>query len=102
MKRNFVPLLLAILLLSPAAPTLAQTTTHTAETANNTSACSGVGLPGAYCQGAFTGVSSSASGTYDPAPANVSDVSLRQLLYSGSPTKVYAALMPWFTVCHSS
>jgi hypothetical protein len=103
MKRNIVPFLLSIIaLLAPAALVLAQTTTHTVETANNTSACSGVGLPGAYCQGAFIGVSSSASGTYDPAPANVSDVSLRQLLYSGSTTKVYAALMPWFTACLSS
>ncbi|HEY2295383.1 MAG TPA: hypothetical protein VGM86_32170 [Thermoanaerobaculia bacterium] len=102
MKRDFIPLLFAITLLYPVTPTLAQTTTHTAETANNTSACSGVGLPGAYCKGAFTGVSSSASGTYDPAPANVSDVPLRQLLYSGGTTKVYAAFMPWFTVCHNS
>ena len=101
MKREFV-LLLSLSLFTLAGPGLAQPTTHTAETANNTSACSGIGLPGAYCQGAFTGVSSSASGTYDPAPANVSDVALRQLLYPGSTTKVYAALMPWFTVCHSN
>src|SRR5436305_118201 len=103
MKRHLVPVCLSFSILALAAsPGRTQTTTHTAETANNTSACSGVALPGSYCQGALSGASSSASGTYGPAPGNVSNLPLRQLLYAGSTTKVYAALMPWFTVCHNS
>ena len=104
MRQHTLALALLIISLQPLAPlsSQAQTTTHTAETSNNTSACNGVSAPGSYCQGAFAGVSSTASGTYDPPPANVSGLPLRQLLYSGNTTKFYAAMMPWFTVCDAS
>src|SRR5436305_3805572 len=102
MKHPLTLPFLSLALALTALPGRAQTTTHTAETANNTSACSGAGAPGAYCQGSFAGVSSTASGTYDPQPDHVSNLPQRQLLYSGNTTKVYAAMMPWFTVCHTS
>jgi PKD domain len=56
------------------------TTTLSIETGNNTSA-----------SGSFTTQNNGNS-----RPANVSKVSLRTLLYSGSTAKIYAHLMPWF------
>ncbi|HZF10567.1 MAG TPA: hypothetical protein VFE33_17415 [Thermoanaerobaculia bacterium] len=97
----FSALLLSLLIL-PILPAYAQSTTHTAETANNTSACSGVGLPDAHCQGPFGPMVStqSESGTYEPKPGHVSPLSIHQLLYPGSTTKIFATFQPWFTVCH--
>jgi hypothetical protein len=96
MKRTWIPLVLTLSLLA-SYPLVAQTTNLTQETTNNTSACSGVALPGRYCEGEFTGMSSSKSGTYEPRPGNVSNVPLDRLLYPGNTTKMYAHLVPWFT-----
>ncbi len=82
---------LAILFLS--APALAQTTTLSAETANNTSACSSVN---GYCQGVFTGMTDSASGTFNAAPGNTSLQDMHVLEYSGATTAIYAHFLPWF------
>ena len=57
-----------------------QTTTLSAETANNTSASS-----------SFTALSNG-----DAAPGNVSKLPTANLLYSGATTAVYAHFMPWF------
>lgn len=70
-------------------------TTLSAETSNNTSACSAVGTP-SYCNGAFTGMSSSSSGSYNAAPGNVSDVDIHDALYPGTTTLVVAHYQPWF------
>jgi hypothetical protein len=101
MPRSTLTLLL-VLVAATTPSGLAQTTTHTAETANNTSACSGVGLPDAHCKGPFAGMSSTASGTYERPPGHVSPLSVHQLLYSGNTTKIFAAYEPWFTVCHTT
>ncbi len=55
-------------------------TTLSAATSNNTSASS-----------AFTGTSNG-----NIAPGNVSQVSLREVLYSGANTKIYVHVMPWW------
>jgi hypothetical protein len=85
-----------------AVPAMTQTATHTAETDNNTSACDGVGAPGAYCKGAFVGLTSAASGTYVPPPGHISDVPLRNALYAGSTTKLFIHYQPFFSVCNTS
>lgn len=56
------------------------TTTLTAETANNTSASS-----------TFSAQTNGNAGA-----GNVSKLSIRQLLYAGSTTKIYAHVVPWF------
>jgi len=56
------------------------TTTLTAETANNTSGAD-----------SFTTQSNG-----NPAPANISKLPVRRLLYPGASTKIYAHFMPWF------
>jgi PKD repeat protein len=60
--------------------TITPTTTLSAETANNTSASS----------------SFKSQSNGNAAAGNVSKLSIRTLLYPGSTTKVYAAVMPWF------
>jgi hypothetical protein len=90
------------LILNSFSPAFAQTTTHTAATANNTSACDGIALPGSYCSGPFNGLSSSTSGTYVPAPGHISNVPIRNALYAGSTTKLFVHLEPWFQVCHTT
>jgi hypothetical protein len=99
MKRICVCLASFVLAASLAA---GQTTSYSAETANNTAACSADTSHSSYCQGAFIGMSASGVGTYHPAPWHVSDVPLRSALYPGSTTKVYAHLMPWFTICSAT
>lgn len=101
MEKPLVPALSLCLLLA-AIPAVAQTTTHTAQTDNNTAACDGVGSPGAYCKGAFNGLSSAASGTYVPAPGHISDVPLRNALYPGATTKLFVHFQPWFAVCNTT
>ncbi len=84
----------ALLALSAAAP--AQTTnTLAAQTANTTAACAAAGSP-SYCQGGFSGLNDSTSGTYDPAPGNVSDLDVHSLLAQGGNMQVYAYFEPWF------
>jgi PKD repeat protein len=60
--------------------TITPTTTLSAETANNTSA-----------SGTFHAQTNGNAGT-----GNVSKSSIRNLLYPGSTTRIYAAVMPWF------
>jgi PKD repeat protein len=60
--------------------TIVPTTTLKAETSNNTSAST-----------TFSGQTNGNAG-----PGNVSKSSIRNLLYPGSTTKIYAAVMPWF------
>ncbi|HYG98800.1 MAG TPA: hypothetical protein VD837_06680 [Terriglobales bacterium] len=74
---------------------LAQTTTLSKETSNNTAACSAGANP-SHCQAAFTPMTSSASGTFNPAPGNVSNEDVHQLLYPGATTKIFTYLQPWF------
>jgi PKD domain len=64
----------------PAAARLNITTTLAAETANNTSAANG-----------FSG-----QGNGNAAAGNVSKAPIRQLLYAGSTTRVFASWLPWF------
>ncbi len=81
--RFFVIAMGSILLLSLSAAaqlSIVPTTTLTAETANNTSASS-----------AFKAQTNGNAGA-----GNVSKLPLRNLLYPGSTTKIYAGLMPWF------
>jgi len=65
---------------SPSGSTAAVPATVAAATANNTSASS-----------SFAGTSNG-----NVAPGNVSKVSFRDLLYSGSNTKIYVHIMPWW------
>lgn len=73
----------------------AQTTSYSAETSNNTAACSAAGTP-SYCQAGFTAMSDSASGVYNPVPGNVSTEDVHSLFYSGNTTRVFAYFQPWF------
>jgi hypothetical protein len=100
MKPIATILLLSLLCFAPCLAS--QATTHTAQTDDNTSACDGVGSPGAWCKGAFNGLRDAANGTYVPVPGHVSDVPLRNALYPGSTTRLFVHLQPWFTVCHTS
>ena len=68
-------------------------TTLTGETSNNTSACSAAS---GYCQGAFTGMSDSTSGTYNAVPGPVSHADMHTLEYSSATTALYVHFMPWF------
>jgi hypothetical protein len=111
MRRNIVrlPILLCLLIAAAALPGRSFASTYPEETGNNTSSCDGSGSPGTHCRGAFTGMSSAASGTYNPAPGHVSPLPIRQYTYPGSTTRIYAAFMPWFTLktrtgsyCHPS
>ena len=61
----------SLLVLTAATLTAQTTTTLSSETSNNTAACSAAGSP-SYCQAGFTAMTDSASGTFNPAPANVS------------------------------
>lgn len=71
------------------------TTTLSQQTSNNTAACAAAGSP-AYCQAGFSGLSDSTSGTYDPAPQNVSNADIHTLLYAGNSSKVFTYFEPWF------
>lgn len=73
----------------------AQTTTLNKETSNNTAACSAAGSP-SYCQGGFTGMTDSATGTFNPAPGNVSNEDIHELLYQGATTRIFSYFQPWF------
>src|SRR5436309_15168193 len=84
-----IAILVVLPILLSFSPAFAQTTTHTAATANNTAACDGIASPGAYCSGPFSGLSSSTSGTYVPAPGHISNVPIRNALYAGSTTKLF-------------
>ncbi len=68
-------------------------TTLTGETSNNTSACSAAS---GYCQGAFTGMSDSTSGTYNAPPGNVSHADMHAIEYSSATTALFVHFMPWF------
>jgi hypothetical protein len=92
MRATFVFLLLAATI---ATTCLAQTTSLSSLTSNNTAACS-TSAPPAYCSAAFKGMSDSTSGTYNAAPGNVSNVDIRTLLSPGNTTQVYAHMQPWF------
>ena len=73
--------LLMLLSLNAAAQlTITPTTTLSAETSNNTS----------------TSATFQAQTNGNAGPVNVSKSSLRNLLYPGSTTKIYASVMPWF------
>jgi hypothetical protein len=78
----------------------AQTKSLSAETSNNTSACSTAGSP-LYCQAGFNGMSD-ANGTFNPAPRNVSKLDVHSLLYSGNSTTMLAYYMPWFCMVAGS
>jgi Carboxypeptidase regulatory-like domain len=117
-----VVLLPSVALAPQPAAAAAPTTTHTAETTNNTAACSaaGYGLGGTgYCGAAFAGWTdlSSPAGSptqpltqpHDPAVSGAWNISkgrgtqagdVHSLLYPGSTTKVIAATQMWF--CHGS
>ncbi len=84
-----------------AATAFAQTTTLSAQTSNNTAACAAAGSP-SYCQAAWSGMSDSSSGTYDPAPGNVAGGSIRSLLYAGNTSKLFTYVMPWFCMSSSA
>jgi hypothetical protein len=110
-SHTFPRLALLGLMAAAALPIPALAGTLAQETGNNTSACSGAGQPGSYCRGAFTGMSSAASGTseYNSRPGHVSSIPIRQYTYPGGTTRIYAAFMPWFTLktssgslCHST
>jgi PKD repeat protein len=73
-------LVLMLSLRAAAQLTITPTTTLTAETSNNTSASA-----------TFHAQTNGNAGA-----GNVSKSPIRNLLYSGSTTKIYAALMPWF------
>ena len=60
-------------------------TTVSNETANNTAACSDAS---GHCQAAFTGMSDSASGTYNVAPGHVSLQDMHEMEYSGATTEL--------------
>ena len=79
----------------------AQSTTLAAQTANNTAACQAAGTP-SYCQAGFAGMTDSATGTFDPAPANVSVVDVHNLLYAGATTKMFAYFQAWFCMTAGS
>jgi hypothetical protein len=59
---------------------VAPTTTLSAETGNNTSAADSYML----------------DASQNSAPGNVSNIPMRELLYPGATTKIYAHFMPWF------
>jgi hypothetical protein len=65
---------------SAASLTITATTTVTAETVNNTSTSNN-----------FSGTSNG-----NPAPRSISKISLRELLYPGSTTKIYVHVQPWW------
>src|SRR5690349_3188945 len=88
-------ILLVLLSLSVAATAAAQSTTFSAQTSNNTAACTGAGSP-SYCQAGFGGMNDSTSGVFNPAPSNVSNVDIHTLLYGSNTTKVFGYVMPWF------
>src|SRR5215469_3195009 len=73
-------LLLMFSLPATAQLAITPTTTLSAETSNNTSASA-----------TFRAQTNGNAG-----PGNVSKSSIRNLLYPGSTTKIYAAVMPWF------
>jgi hypothetical protein len=73
-------LLLLLSLNAAAQLTIIPTTTLSAETSNNTS----------------TSATFRAQTNGNAGPGNVSKSSIRNLLYPGATTKIYAALMPWF------
>jgi hypothetical protein len=98
--RVVLSLLLCVLLVLSAAA-VAQTTTLSAQTGNNTAACAAANSP-SYCKAGWTGLSDSASGTYDPVPGNVSGASINSLLYPGNTTKLFTYVMPWFCMSSSS
>lgn len=89
---------LFLLLFALASAALAQTITS--QTANNTSACVSNGSP-AYCTTGKAWTTDAAhtlaqTVTADPLPGHVSELPVRNLLYSGATTKMVAALTPWF------
>jgi len=83
--------------------TLAQATTKTAETSNNTAACAAAGSP-LHCQGGFVGMSdpNHNNETFNPVPGNVSKLDVHRLLYPGNNTKVFAHVMPWWCMTPGS
>src|SRR5512146_993677 len=95
MHRLSSTLLCFALALGCALSSRAQTSTYTAETSNNTAACSAASSP-SYCQGGFTPMTSAGSGTYNPAPGNVSPLDVHKLLYAGNSTQVFSYWQPWF------
>lgn len=82
MSKRLLMLVSALLFMLPAFGQLQvnPTTTLTVQTGNNTSGAD-----------AFVAQSNG-----NAAPGNVSKISIRSLLYTGSTTKVYAHFMPWF------
>src|SRR5207249_3044280 len=75
-----VAIVLACALSASAGTTFSATTTLTAETSNNTSAAD-----------SFTAQSNGNAGA-----GNVSKLPLRNLMYAGATTKIYAHFVPWF------
>lgn len=73
-------LLMLLSLSAPAQVSIAPTTTLSAETSNNTS----------------TSATFRAQSNGNAGAGNVSKSSIRSLLYPGSTTRIYAAVMPWF------
>jgi hypothetical protein len=76
-------------------------------TSNNTSACSANGVPTVGCNGVGSmpfltnpGNTGAQTTTVDPLPTQVSTVSIKSLLYSGSTTRIMAEYQPWF--CNTS
>ena len=86
-----------------------ESTTHSALTGNNTSACTGPNSP-SHCQNAGNSYGpgsssngwSSTSGTYIPVPTNVSKLDIHRLLYDGNTTNVFVHFMPWFCASGST
>ncbi len=94
--RGFAPFVLCLSLIATfSLGGFAQSTTLLQETGNNTAACSAAGTP-SYCQAGFSAMSDSGSGTFNPAPGNVSTLDVHSLLYSGNTTRIFAYFEPWF------
>ena len=92
-----LPLYLSIAVISQA-----QTSTLTAETKNNTSACSTSTFP-SYCFEALPTLTTSSSNTnaqtqlLTPLPRHVSARTIKQsYLYTGATTRIVAGYQPWF------
>src|SRR5439155_1468489 len=93
-------LALAILASTPILTTAQTQSTLSAETGNNTSACSSSTNP-SYCNMALPNFTTKFSGAQTvyiaPTPGHVSPQTIQQsYLYPGATTRIIAAYQPWF------
>jgi len=81
---------------------IAQTSSLTTETKNNTSACSTSTFP-SYCFEALPNLTTASANTnvqtqiLTPLPRHVSPLTVKKYLYSGATTRIVAAYQPWFS-----